>query len=204
MKEFLENAPKIITESAKSPLGICALLILAISLLAWMFFGGSSEEIKAGIFILVILSFLFLSIASFDYVRSEKQQDNLPPEPEKAEEIIINSPATVENENIEWTHYTNPHEKHTLSLAEVDILKALRGKPDIRWNRELLISKASGNSSSTKESLSIALDSLVDKEYLLINNENKYHVLPLCIDYYRSTDDREVHEIDEADYWDGT
>jgi hypothetical protein len=36
--EFFRNAPKIIEEAAKNPLGILALIILSLSFLAFMYF----------------------------------------------------------------------------------------------------------------------------------------------------------------------
>lgn len=204
MKEFFENAPKIIAEAAKSPLGICALLILTIALLAWLFFGNSSEEIKAAVFILIVVSFLFLSVASFRYMSSEKPQNKTPNSSEPVLEAPNKKPVNIEQRRfVEWTHFANPGEKYVLSSAEVDVLEALKGKPDVYWTRELLLNTAGRKSAHDNDELIAALNNLTKNGYLFLDKENRYQVMPLAVDYYRSIDTRQVHEIDEADYWDG-
>lgn len=53
MNKFLDKAPELIREAAKSTLGILALLVLAISLLALVFFATASEVVRVGIFVLI-------------------------------------------------------------------------------------------------------------------------------------------------------
>ena len=50
MDEFFRNAPKIIEEAAKSPLGIAALIVLAFTFLAFFYFRKASEATRLVIF----------------------------------------------------------------------------------------------------------------------------------------------------------
>jgi hypothetical protein len=60
MDSLVEHLPQIITAAAQSPLGILALLSVALAVLAYFFFATASEKIKVGIFVL-----LFLGVAGF-------------------------------------------------------------------------------------------------------------------------------------------
>jgi len=62
MDKVFESAPSIIAEAAKSPLGIFALMVFALSVLGFVFFRKSSERTRTAIFIL-----MFLGVASFGY-----------------------------------------------------------------------------------------------------------------------------------------
>src|SRR5215472_7227210 len=62
MDKLIESAPEIIGEAAKSPLGIFALMILALSVLGFFFFRKSSERTRTAMFVL-----MFIGGASFGY-----------------------------------------------------------------------------------------------------------------------------------------
>jgi len=51
--DLTKTLPDIIREAAKSELGILALLIVAVGLLAYVFFRQASERIKVGVFALI-------------------------------------------------------------------------------------------------------------------------------------------------------
>jgi 8-oxo-dGTP pyrophosphatase MutT (NUDIX family) len=55
MNYLIENAPKIIREAAQSTLGILALVVLLISILALAFFSRASEGVRVAIFVLIFL-----------------------------------------------------------------------------------------------------------------------------------------------------
>ena len=57
MKDIVGQAAKIIAESAKSPLGIVALMTLALSFLGYLFFAKSSDGVKVSIFCLMFFGF---------------------------------------------------------------------------------------------------------------------------------------------------
>jgi hypothetical protein len=57
LDKLIEQAPKIIAEAARNPLGIIALIIFALSLLALGFFSNSEDSVKVGIFVVLVLSF---------------------------------------------------------------------------------------------------------------------------------------------------
>jgi hypothetical protein len=61
MNDIIGQAPKIIAESAKSPLGIVALMTLALSFLGYLFFGASSEGVKVGMFCLMFAGYGLLA-----------------------------------------------------------------------------------------------------------------------------------------------
>ena len=53
MDTLIKQLPEIITAAAQSPLGILALLSVALSVLAYYFFAKSSDKVKVGIFVLL-------------------------------------------------------------------------------------------------------------------------------------------------------
>jgi len=57
MNNLVDQAPKIIAESAKSPLGIVSLMILALSTIGYLFFSSSSEIVKISMFILMFTGY---------------------------------------------------------------------------------------------------------------------------------------------------
>ena len=56
-KSFFENAPKIIAEAASSPLGIVALVLFVLSVLAVILFRRARVENKAVTFIALVFAF---------------------------------------------------------------------------------------------------------------------------------------------------
>ena len=74
MDKVFESAPSVIAEAAKSPLGIFALMILALSVLGFVFFRRSSEKTRTAIFIL-----MFVGVASFGYATFRSASQVLPP-----------------------------------------------------------------------------------------------------------------------------
>jgi len=63
VQDFVQSAPDIIREAARSPLGLLALLVLAVATLALVFFRKSSDAIKLAIF-----GVFFLAAVSFGIV----------------------------------------------------------------------------------------------------------------------------------------
>lgn len=76
MDQLVGQAPAIIAEAAKSALGIFALMIMALSVIGFMFFRTSSERTRIAIFAL-----MFLGVASFGVatVRSTSQRAGVAP-----------------------------------------------------------------------------------------------------------------------------
>ena len=73
MEKLAESLPAIIGAAAQSPLGMLALLSLALSILAYFFFSGASEKVRIGIFVLLFLAVVGLGSALFKAV--SKGQD---------------------------------------------------------------------------------------------------------------------------------
>jgi hypothetical protein len=63
MDSVADNAPSIIEAAAQSTLGILALLILTVGVIAYLFFGKSSDRVKV-----VIFSMIFVGMAGFGLV----------------------------------------------------------------------------------------------------------------------------------------
>jgi len=200
MKDLIENAPKIISEAAKSPLGISALLILAVSVLAWLFFGESSEVFKVPVFLAILLAFLVIVHYSHSYTQTQPSVDSSENEDKIVEIAMTRLPQYQE---IRW-HDTSDNISYTLTAIEAQILEALRGKPDVRWTKELIISSSRKPLYFSKEDLSKGIEELENKNYINANHDGIYQVLDLAIIFYRSTIENIIYEIDEADYWNGT
>lgn len=58
-----DNAPDIIREAAKSPLGIFALMILLLGVIALAFFRKASEKTRIGIFVLIFVGVVMFGVA---------------------------------------------------------------------------------------------------------------------------------------------
>lgn len=65
MEKVAESLPQIITAAAQSYLGILALLSVALSFLAYVFFAKASEKIRVGIFVLLFVGVLGFGAAMF-------------------------------------------------------------------------------------------------------------------------------------------
>ncbi|HMN74924.1 MAG TPA: hypothetical protein PKC97_02585 [Burkholderiaceae bacterium] len=60
MDQLFKSLPDIIKAAAQSPLGILALLVVALAILAYVFFARASARVRVGIFVL-----LFAGVAGF-------------------------------------------------------------------------------------------------------------------------------------------
>ena len=58
--DAISHIPAIIEQAAKSPLGLFALMVIALSVLGFVFFRGASERTRVAMFVL-----LFVGVASF-------------------------------------------------------------------------------------------------------------------------------------------
>ena len=77
-----ENAPKIIGEAAQSGLGILALVILALAILAVVFFWKDTPGIRLGVFGVLLFTFVGLSLVAVYEEAGEEalgDQDNAKP-----------------------------------------------------------------------------------------------------------------------------
>jgi hypothetical protein len=63
MTDLLDKGPAIIQEAAKSPLGIAALIILAISFIAYIFFKKAGEKARIIIFLAMLVSLVGFGVA---------------------------------------------------------------------------------------------------------------------------------------------
>jgi hypothetical protein len=61
MEKVFDQAPKIIAESSKSPLGIASLSILALSVVGYLFFRGASDFVRVSMFGLMFFGYGLLS-----------------------------------------------------------------------------------------------------------------------------------------------
>ena len=64
MKNLADNAPEIIEKASQSPLGILALTILSMSIIALFFFKSAPVAIKVAIYLLITVSFVMLAFAA--------------------------------------------------------------------------------------------------------------------------------------------
>jgi FtsH-binding integral membrane protein len=75
MDEFFRNAPKIIEESAKNPLALVALIILALSFLGLFYFRDASELTRIVIFL--FMGFGALMLVAILFSQSPVYKQNL-------------------------------------------------------------------------------------------------------------------------------
>ena len=65
MDKLIDRLPEIINAAAQSHLGILALLSVALSILAYVFFAKASEKVRVGIFVLLFLGVMGFGVAMF-------------------------------------------------------------------------------------------------------------------------------------------
>jgi len=65
MDQLLKSLPDIIKAAAQSQLGILALLVVALSILAYVFFAKASEKIRVGVFVLLFAGVIGFGVAMF-------------------------------------------------------------------------------------------------------------------------------------------
>jgi hypothetical protein len=79
MNELAKSLPEIIKQAATSPLGILALMIVGLAILAFFFFRGASERARLAIFVM-----LFFGVAAFGAVvmhqAAKTRSEDAPPE----------------------------------------------------------------------------------------------------------------------------
>jgi hypothetical protein len=63
--KLFEHLPAILTAAAQSQLGILALLVVALSVLAYFFFANASEGARVGIFVLLFFGVIGFAVAMF-------------------------------------------------------------------------------------------------------------------------------------------
>ena len=74
MEQLTQNAPSIIEQAARSPLGILALMILALSALGFFLFRSASERTRA-----IVFALMFVGVASFGAATVRSASRVLPP-----------------------------------------------------------------------------------------------------------------------------
>lgn len=87
MKDVLDATPGIIAAAAQSPLGILALTIIVLSVIAYLFFGKASERVRVAAFVM-----LFVGSAALAYAIL-RGGDRAPPNQEKGAAATDAKPA---------------------------------------------------------------------------------------------------------------
>jgi energy-coupling factor transporter transmembrane protein EcfT len=93
MAELIKNLPEIIKQAAQNPLGIVALMIVAFTILAYVFFGRrkGKKDFRLLIFILLFVGCLLFAVV---VMRNTRPPSPLPPTPSIIEiKITIIPPA---------------------------------------------------------------------------------------------------------------
>jgi hypothetical protein len=65
MDQLFKSLPDIIKAAAQSQLGILALLVVALSILAYLFFGKATVKVRIGIFVLLFAGVIGFAVAMF-------------------------------------------------------------------------------------------------------------------------------------------
>jgi len=65
MDQLLKSLPDIIKAAAQSQLGILALLVVALSILAYVFFAKATVNVRVGIFVLLFAGVIVFGVAMF-------------------------------------------------------------------------------------------------------------------------------------------
>jgi membrane protein implicated in regulation of membrane protease activity len=78
LSKLIAQAPKIIAEAARSALGIVALMVMTLSITAFLLFGNAADNIKLVIFLIIVFSFfVFLwAILRVTQAYDDKERNN--------------------------------------------------------------------------------------------------------------------------------
>ena len=78
MDTLIENAPQIIGEAAKSPLGLAALIVLALSGVAYLLFRSTSESARVLDFLSLVVGFIVFGIALSNVIGGVRRPNPIP------------------------------------------------------------------------------------------------------------------------------
>ncbi len=123
--KLIKHAPQIIESAAKSPLGIFALMVLAVSVLGFTFFHDASEATRAGIFVLMLVgvgAFGFAAVRSAPAGAARDEETSSPAE-------AVDSPAAGGGAAVSLRR-----KPATVSGDQVKVSLAKYGFYDKRWN----------------------------------------------------------------------
>lgn len=99
MDQLFKSLPDIIKAAAQSQLGILALLVVALSILAYVFFAAAAVRVRVGIFVLLFAGVIAFGIAMFrasdaDHPTPPKAADAQPADlSDEARTLLINAAA---------------------------------------------------------------------------------------------------------------
>ena len=143
--KFLDQAPKIIAEAAKSPLGIIALIILALSALGLAFFSDSPDQVQVVVFLVLVLSFGlfgFAAMRQMPAVRTQaREKSTAEPRKPSATSAPVPSQPTVfisySHKDEEWKDRLRPHLGMLEKIGRLTIWddrEIDQGKSGLRWS----------------------------------------------------------------------
>jgi hypothetical protein len=72
LSHTIDQAPKIIREAARSPLGLLALVVLTLAVLAFLLFHDASELVRLGIFCVLLIGAALFSAKAFQIASAER------------------------------------------------------------------------------------------------------------------------------------
>ena len=81
VEKLVEYAADIVREAARSPLGLLALLVIAVSLISLAFFHSSSDIIKVPIFLALLSAAAFFGAKVFQ-LATKRESDSVPATPD--------------------------------------------------------------------------------------------------------------------------
>ena len=165
-------------------------------------FWESSEALKAGIFVFVLMVFILLAHFSFKHTspsNSISDRQNIDAAIKTIDDVVIKELPSLEE--MRWLDPTDKSKKYYLTPIEVCILETFRGKPDVRWTKDVILNSSNSSARFSKAELTLAIESLEKSRYLSCTESGVYRVMDLAIAYYRATKSRKIHEIDETDCW---
>lgn len=125
MDELIKHTPGIIEAAAKSTLGIFALMIIALSVLGYLFFHKSSERTRAAIFVLMFVGVVTFGFALLQSGTTDGQvadQTLIPDDPSESVEQDVPPVINLRSEPAR------------LSLDMLKVLLVRHGFYDKRWN----------------------------------------------------------------------
>jgi hypothetical protein len=77
IRELINQGPRIISASAKSPAGVISLMMLIMAVIGYIFFVGATESARIGMFMLMFIGYFTLSVAvlrSSSHLSRERRQ----------------------------------------------------------------------------------------------------------------------------------
>jgi hypothetical protein len=126
MSQLFQQAPKIIREAARSPLGLLALVVLAVAVLAFLLFHDATELVRLAIFCALLLGAALFSAKTFQVISAQETSSKTAATTKR---IANNRPSSVQPAVVVQDENDPPFEVDAIAIED-DTYHVLSANPE--------------------------------------------------------------------------